>query len=53
MPQARRGGLPSRETSEQLGALIRSRGRGERLVQEVFPGATIVRPSAMFGPGDA
>src|SRR5438309_4771005 len=32
---------------------IRSRGRGERMVQEAFPGATIVRPSAMFGPGDA
>lgn len=32
---------------------IRARGRGERGVQQVFPGATIVRPSAMFGPGDA
>ena len=32
---------------------IRARGRGERLVQQAFPGATIVRPSAMFGPGDA
>jgi NADH dehydrogenase len=33
---------------------IRSRGRGERLVQEAFPGASIVRPSVMFGgPGDA
>ena len=32
---------------------IRARGRGERAVQQVFPGATIVRPSAMFGPGDA
>lgn len=32
---------------------IRSRGRGERAVQHAFPGATIVRPSAMFGPGDA
>ena len=32
---------------------IRARGRGELAVQEVFPGATIVRPSAMFGPGDA
>ena len=32
---------------------IRSRGRGERVVQEAFPGATIVRPCAMFGPGDA
>jgi len=32
---------------------ISARGRGERLVQQAFPAATIVRPSAMFGPGDA
>ena len=32
---------------------IRSRGRGELAVRQVFPDATIVRPSAMFGPGDA
>src|SRR6185437_758757 len=32
---------------------IRARGRGERVVRQVFPGATIVRPGAMFGPGDA
>ena len=32
---------------------IRARGRGERVVAQTFPGATIVRPSAMFGPGDA
>ena len=32
---------------------IRARGRGERAVEHAFPGATIVRPSAMFGPGDA
>ena len=32
---------------------IRSRGRGELAVQQAFPDATIVRPSAMFGPGDA
>ena len=32
---------------------IRARGRGERVVQQAFTGATIVRPSAMFGPGDA
>jgi uncharacterized protein YbjT (DUF2867 family) len=32
---------------------IRSRGRGELAVQRTFPDATIVRPSAMFGPGDA
>jgi uncharacterized protein YbjT (DUF2867 family) len=32
---------------------IRSRGRGEQGVQHAFPKATIVRPSSMFGPGDA
>ena len=38
---------------ESRSAYIRSRGRGERVVREAFPGTTIVRPSAMFGPGDA
>ncbi|HYY60145.1 MAG TPA: SDR family NAD(P)-dependent oxidoreductase, partial [Burkholderiales bacterium] len=32
---------------------IRARGRGEVAVKQAFPGVTIVRPSAMFGPGDA
>jgi uncharacterized protein YbjT (DUF2867 family) len=32
---------------------IRARGRGELVVRQGFPSATIVRPSAMFGPGDA
>ena len=32
---------------------IRARGRGELAVQQAFLGATIVRPGAMFGPGDA
>ena len=32
---------------------IRARGRGEVMVRQAFPGATIVRPGAMFGPGDA
>ena len=32
---------------------IRARGRGEKVVQETFPEATIVRPGAMFGQGDA
>ena len=32
---------------------IRARGRGEQVVQQRFPEATIVRPGAMFGPGDA
>ena len=38
---------------ESASRYIRARGRGERAVQQEFPGATIVRPSAMFGPGDA
>jgi uncharacterized protein YbjT (DUF2867 family) len=32
---------------------IRARGRGEAAVQQAFADATIVRPSAMFGPEDA
>ncbi|HET7298178.1 MAG TPA: complex I NDUFA9 subunit family protein [Burkholderiales bacterium] len=32
---------------------IRSRGRGELVARQAFPSATIVRPSAMFGPADA
>ena len=32
---------------------IRARGRGELTVQQTFPGVTIVRPGAMFGPGEA
>jgi NADH dehydrogenase len=32
---------------------IRARGRGEFVAQQAFPGATVVRPGAMFGPGDA
>ena len=31
---------------------IRARGEGEIVVQEAFPRATLVRPSAMFGPDD-
>jgi uncharacterized protein YbjT (DUF2867 family) len=32
---------------------IRARGRGEEVVRQLFPGATLVRPAVMFGPGDA
>lgn len=32
---------------------IRARGRGEAAVRQAFPGATIIRPGVMFGPGDA
>lgn len=31
---------------------IRSRGEGEEAVRGAFPGATILRPSAVFGPED-
>ena len=31
---------------------VRARAIGERLVREAFPGATILRPSVMFGPED-
>ncbi|MEM7023136.1 MAG: complex I NDUFA9 subunit family protein [Pseudomonadota bacterium] len=32
---------------------VRARATGERLVREAFPGATILRPSVVFGPEDA
>ena len=32
---------------------IRSRGEGEKVVREAFPAATLIRPSVMFGRGDA
>jgi uncharacterized protein YbjT (DUF2867 family) len=34
-------------------AYIRSRGEGEEVVRQAFPGATMIRPAVMFGPGDA
>ena len=34
-------------------AYIRARGMGETAVRQAFPEATIIRPSAMFGPEDA
>lgn len=34
-------------------AYIRARAHGEEAVRAALPAATIVRPSAMFGPGDA
>ena len=42
-----------RRRSQLTSPYIRARGRGELTVQQTFPGATIVRPGAMFGPGDA
>jgi uncharacterized protein YbjT (DUF2867 family) len=38
---------------ESRSPYIRARGRGEQVVRQAFPSATIVRPGAMFGPGDA
>jgi NADH dehydrogenase len=38
---------------ESRSPYIRARGRGELVVRHAFPSATIVRPGAMFGPGDA
>ena len=32
---------------------VRARAEGERLVAKAFPGATILRPSVVFGPDDA
>jgi uncharacterized protein YbjT (DUF2867 family) len=42
-------GADSRSESPYISA----RGRGEQMVRQTFPKATIVRPGAMFGPGDA
>ena len=38
---------------ESASTYIRARGRGELAARQAFPGATVVRPGAMFGPGDA
>jgi uncharacterized protein YbjT (DUF2867 family) len=34
-------------------AYVRARARGEGAVREAFPGATVLRPSVLYGPGDA
>jgi uncharacterized protein YbjT (DUF2867 family) len=34
-------------------AYVRARAKGERCVREVMPEAVILRPSVLFGPGDA
>ncbi len=58
--EAKQGGVERLIHISGLGAVadsgspyIQSRGVGERLVEEAFDGATILRPSAIFGPGDA
>lgn len=38
-------------SSHSSSAYVRARGQGESAVQEAFEGATIVRPSVLFGPG--
>ena len=42
-------GIDSRSAS----AYVRSRAEGEAAVQAAFPGVTLLRPSVLFGPGDA
>ena len=39
--------------AESASPYIRSRGEGEKVVREAFPAATLIRPSVMFGRGDA
>jgi NADH dehydrogenase len=34
-------------------AYVRARAKGEAAVRAAYPGATILRPSVLFGPGDA
>ena len=34
-------------------AYVRDRARGEEVVRRAFPRAVVLRPSALFGPGDA
>ncbi|HEX9875932.1 MAG TPA: complex I NDUFA9 subunit family protein, partial [Gammaproteobacteria bacterium] len=38
---------------ESASPYIRARGHGELAARQAFPGTTVVRPGAMFGPGDA
>ena len=41
------------QTLSSESAYVRARAEGESKVREVFNGATILRPSVLFGPGDA
>lgn len=38
---------------ESPSAFVRARWRGEQMVRSAFPAATILRPSVLFGTGDA
>lgn len=58
--QAARAGLESLVLISGIGVdaqsrspYLRSRARGEALAREAFPEVTILRPSVLFGPGDA
>ena len=58
--QARQAGVQRLVQISGLGAdaasdspYVQSRGVGDDLVREAFDGATILRPGAIFGPGDA
>ena len=58
--QARRAGVERLVHVSGIGAnpnspskYVRSRGQGELAVRHAFPGATIIRPSAIVGPDDA
>lgn len=44
-------GIGADATSDS--SYVRARARGEALVKGAFPNATILRPSVLFGPGDA
>lgn len=60
---ARRAGQAGAERLVQISGLgadpasdspyVRSRGIGDEFVKEAFDGVTVLRPSAIFGPGDA
>jgi uncharacterized protein YbjT (DUF2867 family) len=57
---ARRAGLEEVVLISGIGAdarspsrFVRARARGEQALRQVFPGAVVVRPSVVFGKGDA
>lgn len=40
-------------SSASASAYVRARANGEQAVRAAFPGAAVLRPSVLFGPGDA